>query len=372
MVAARRIIPKKLLIALMVAAILLVIARALLPLGVEYYVDRQLARADAYTGAVEDVDISLIRGQYALDGLHVEKRENPLPEPFLRVPRVELGLDWSAILAGEWVGDLHATRPVIAFVDGPSPEQSQDGLGTDWAERLDRLLPFRLNSLSVKDGALALYKTGEDGTSNLLGRLHAIDVEAQNFTNIREEGEEVFGTVAITATVQDEGLLRVSAEIDPLSDPPEMSVDAQLTELPLPELNPLLEAYANLDAEAGRVEIFVEFASADGRFEGYVKPLIRDAEILNLDTDGSFFGTLWEGVVEFAKNILENDETDRLGAQVPLEGELTAVDAELIPAVFSILRNAFIEALSVGLGRTIGLGDLRDEDNDGKEADEDG
>jgi hypothetical protein len=371
MVAARRIIPRKLLIALLVAAALLVIARALLPLLVEYYVDRQLARADAYTGAVDDVDISLIRGQYALDDLHVEKRENPLPEPFMRVSRLELGLDWSAILAGEWVGDVHAARPVIAFIDGPSPEQSQDGLGMDWAERLDQLLPFRLNNLTVEDGALVLYKTEVDGSTDLLGRVHAIDVKAENFTNIRESGEEVCGTVVITATVQDEGLLRVFAEIDPLSEPPEMSVDAQLTELPLPELNPLLEAYANLDAEAGRVEIFVEFASADGRFEGYVKPLIRDAEILNLDTDGSFFGTLWEGVVEFAKNILENDETDRVGAEVPLTGELTAVDAKLIPAVFSILRNAFIEALSVGLGRTIGLQDVREEDGD-KEGGEDG
>jgi hypothetical protein len=371
MVAARRIVPKNLLIALLVVAALLVIARALLPLLLEHYVNRQLAQADAYTGAVDDVDISLVRGQYALDDLHVEKRDNPLPEPFLRVPRLELGLDWSAVLAGEWVGDVHVTRPVIAFVDGPSPEQSQDGLGADWAERLDRLLPFRLNSLTVEDGTLALYKTEEDGSTHRLGQLHAIDVEAQNFTNIRESDEEVFGTVAITGTVQGEGLLRVFAEIDPLSDPPEMSVDAQLTELPLPELNPLLEAYANLDAEAGRVEIFTEFASADGRFEGYVKPLIRDAEILNLDEDGSFFGTLWEGVVELAKNILENDETDRVGAEVPLEGELTAVDAELIPAVFSILQNAFIEALSVGLGRTIGLGDVREEDAD-DETGEDG
>jgi Domain of Unknown Function (DUF748) len=364
MVAARRIIPPKLLIALLVAAALLLVARALLPLVVEYYVDRQLAQSEAYTGAVDDVDVSLIRGQYALDGLRVEKRDNPLPEPFLMVPRLELGLDWSAILAGEWVGDVYAAGPVIAFVDGPSPDQSQQGLGTDWTERLDRLLPFRLNSLTIEDGTLALYKTAEDGSTQRLGQLHAIDVEAENFTNIRESAEEVFGTVAITATVQDQGLLRVFAEIDPLSDPPEMSVDAQLTELPLPELNPLLEAYANLDAEAGGVEIFVEFASADGRFEGYVKPLIRDAEILNLDEDGSFFGTLWQGVVELAKNVLENDETDRVGAEVPLEGELTAVDAELIPAVFSILRNAFIEALSVGLGRTIGLGDVSEEDGE--------
>ena len=42
---------------------------------------------------------------------------------------------------------------------------------------------------------------------------------------------------------------------------------------------------------------------------------------------------------------------------MPLEGELTAVNAELIPAVFGILRNAFIEALSAGLGSSLNVAD---------------
>ena len=58
------------------------------------------------------------------------------------------------------------------------------------------------------------------------------------------------------------------------------------------------------------------------------------------------------------KKVLENPDTDRVGAEVPLEGELTAVEAHLITAMFSVLRNAFIEALSVGIGNEIGLEDI--------------
>ncbi len=359
---AKRTVFRRSMIAVLIVAAVLVIARALLPVVMEHYVNRELRTMDPYNGAVADVDVALIRGEYALDDLVLRKRDSDIPEPFLSAKRIDLGLDWSAIWAGELVGAVHVEKPVLAFVDGPTPETSQEGAGEEWLDRLETLVPFQLNSLTVDNGTAFLYKTEESGTTERLFRVHAIDVVAENFTNIRESEEEVFGTVAITATVEETGLFRLSAEIDPLTDPPELSVDAEVTGLPLPSLNPLLEAYANLDAEAGRVEIFVEFASADGRFDGYVKPLVRDAEILTLDEEGSFFGKVWESVVEFAKTILENDDTERVGAEIPLEGELTAVDADLIPAVFSILRNAFIEALSVGLGHTIGLENVQSDD----------
>ncbi len=353
-------------IALVVVAALLLLGRVLLPIVMEHYVNRQLRDMEAYHGAVADVDVAIIRGEYALKDLILQKRGAGIPQPFVSATRIELGLDWSAIWAGEWVGTVHAVEPVLAFVDGPTPDTSQEGAGGDWLDRLDTLIPFRLNSLTVENGTAFLYKSEQSGSTRRVLRVHAIDVEGQNFTNIRESDDKVFSTIAITATVEETGLFRLSAEIDPLSDPPVLTVDAELTGLPLTSLNPLLETYANLDAEAGRVEVFLELASAEGRFDGYIKPLIHDAEILNLDEEGSFFGKLWEGVAEVAKNILENDETDRVGAEIPMQGELTAVDSALIPALFSILQNAFIEALSVGLGHTIGLADVTEgEDTDG-------
>ena len=344
--------------ALLVVAVLLVAARAALPRVVEYFVNERLQSMEAYTGAVEDIDVAVVRGAYRIEGLRLDKRGGAVSEPLLIVKSIDLGLEWSALVHGEVVGDVHVLEPVIAFVDGPTDAEDQDGAGPDWAETLDALLPFDINSLEVENGTVSLYRTEEGAEPRQLLRLHGVTVTARNFTNVRESAEPVFATVALRGTVQEQGELNIAAELDPVSDPPVMTVDAELLDLPLTSLNPLLEAYANVDAEAGMVEIFAEFASREGRFEGYVKPLIRDADILRLDEEGSFFGKVWEGVVDAVKKIVENPETDRVGAQVPLSGELTAVDAELIPAVFSVLRNAFIEALSVGIGDVVGLEDI--------------
>jgi hypothetical protein len=358
---------------LLIVLAALIVARLALPWAIENYVNRQLQRMEEYSGSVQDIDVALIRGSYRIEQLLIEKRKGKIPQPLIAAESVIFGFDWSALLYGELVGDIRLENPILNFVDGPTDAQDQTGAGPDWAERLDALIPLHINSFDIVNGTITLYRTGDDGETKRLLHLHSATLHARNFTNIRESEEPVFATLTLDGRVQERGSLHLFTEIDPLSDPPVMALDAELVELPLPSLNSLLDAYANVDAEAGVVEIFIEFASKEGRFDGYVKPLVQDAEILRVDEEGSFFGKVWQGIVDAVAKILENPDTDRIGAQVPLSGELTAVDVELIPAVFSILENAFIEALSVGIGNVIGLEDIGlgpdkqapDDDNDG-------
>ena len=312
-------------------AVLLVAARAALPLVLESYANRELRELENYTGAVDDVDIALVAGSYTLRQLRLDKRNGEVEQPFLTADSITAGLDWFALLHGEFVGDIRMVRPVLGFVDGRTEAEDQFGIGPDWVERMNALLPFRINSFDIEDGTMSLYRTGDDGKDSVLVNLHSAELHARDFTNIRETAEPVFATLTLDGVVQEEGKLHLFTELDPLSDPPVLTLDAEIIDLPLPSLNPLLRAYANLDAEAGLVEIFTEFASRDGRFEGYVKPLVRDADILRLDEGGSFFGKVWQGVVDAVKKVLENPDTERIGAQVPLAGELTAVDARTDP-----------------------------------------
>lgn len=346
---------------ILVVVAILVAVRLALPVALKSYVNSELGKMKDYTGAVADVDVALLTSEYALDNLVLEKRGGEVPEPLLQIERVELGIDWDALLSAELVADIYALNPVLSFVDGPTEATSQLGGGPDWIARLNAIVPFQVNAFTAENGTVKLFRTEDSSGTDEISEISQISVEANNFTNTREENDEVFATFELSGMVQDTAPLKISAELDPIADPPEITLDASLVELPLTRLNALLRSYASIDAHAGNVEIYLEFASADGRFDGYVKPLIEDADILRLDEEGTFFGKVWEGVVEFAKNIFENQKTDQIAAEVPLTGKLTAVDAELIPAVFSILRNAFIEALSAGLGDKISLENVQAE-----------
>jgi len=334
------------------------VVRAALPGIVKYYVNDELADMQKFTGRVDDVDLSLWAGRYGLDRLELYRRNGLIPEPFLSVPRAEIGLDWSALIHGEWEAKIRLIEPVLTFVDGATPEETQAGTGPDWIAKVKKLAPLTINTFDVVAGQLRLLSTGDAGGLKETLDISQLMLEARNFSNVRERRETLHGTIAAVAKVQGVADAELNVQIDPLARPPELSVDAEVKHLPLTSLNAMLRTYAGVDAHAGSVEAYVEFASANGEFTGYAKPLVQGAEIFWPGERGSFFGKAWDLVVEGVKELFENPSTDQVGAKVPLAGELTAVDAELVPAVFSILKNAFVDALSAGIGHTVSLEDV--------------
>ncbi|HUO82896.1 MAG TPA: DUF748 domain-containing protein [Gammaproteobacteria bacterium] len=363
---------RKLLIALAIVAVVAIAARAALPFVVEYYANRTLAGLEGgYTGHVEDVDLAVWRGNYSLEGLRIDKREGDIPLPFASVPRLDVSIQWGALLRGALVAEVHAIEPRMVFVDAESKERSQTGMGPDWAEKLEALAPFRFNRVTVRDGRIEFRNFESEPPVEIY--IDDIEVLAENLTNIRGENDDVFGTVSARGLVMGETPVSVDARIDPVADPPELELDAQLEKLPLPMLNPLLDAYANVDAEAGTFSVYVEIATAGGRFEGYVKPLLENAEFLSRSDDENIFRKAWEGIVDLVAEVFENQPKERVATRVPLSGELDAVEAELVPAIFNILRNAFVQALSASISDTVSLEDVdesfRNEDQDGQEDD---
>lgn len=296
------------------------------------------------------------RGEYSLVDIRIDKKNSDIPEPFFSAPRADISIKWPALFRGALVAEVHAASPRMVFVDGKTEQRSQKGLGPDWAEKLEALAPFRFNRITVNDGRLEFRNFEAEPAVELY--VDTIRIVAENLTNIRDSESDVFATLETRGSTLGVTPMCVNARLDPVADPPEIDLDVELDKLPLPALNSFLEAYVNVDAEAGTFSLYAEIATADGRFKGYVKPLMEDAEFLTLSDEGGFFRKAWEGLVDVIAEVFENQSTGRFATRVPLSGELEAIDAELLPAVFHVLRNAFVQALSASISNTVGLEDV--------------
>jgi hypothetical protein len=105
--------------------------------------------------------------------------------------------------------------------------------------------------------------------------------------------------------------------------------------------------------------MYSELAAAEGRFEGYVRPILDDPEIFDADADAQGpFRKAWEALVNVAAKILENRQEQQVATQIPLRGEIQQPDAELLPAMINLLRNAFVAAFSHSLEGSISLRDV--------------
>jgi hypothetical protein len=72
------------------------------------------------------------------------------------------------------------------------------------------------------------------------------------------------------------------------------------------------------------------------------------------------FKRLWEGLVDFAAEILEDEGSEQVAARVPFSGSIEDPEAGVLQTVVSVLRNAFVSAFARSLEGSVSIRDVRE------------
>ena len=329
---------------LLAVVVLLVAARIAAPYVVLHYVNDRLAHMDGYTGHVDDVSLAIWRGAYQLDRLRIEKLRGHVPVPFVDAPHIDISVEWPALLRGAVVAKVFLDRPVINFVGGGA---HQTGGGNDWRAVVDDLVPITINLLTVRDGAVHYRDYSKRPAIDV--SVSRLAVVAHNLSTIRGREEALPASLEAHGTAQHSGALAVHARLDPFAERPTFVLDLALEHLAAPELNPLLRAYAGVDAERGRFFLYSELRSRDGHFEGYVKPMVEGLSVFHFGEQGDFLHQVRDAIVQIVEDLFENHGTDRFATRIPVSGTFAQVQVNGWAAFLGILYNTFIEAIRHGV-----------------------
>jgi hypothetical protein len=339
--------------------LVLVAARVALPYVVKDWVNGKLAAIEAYDGHVNDVDISLWRGAYRLDGIRLTKTGTDHPEPFFDAESIDFSVEWQSLLRGHLVSEGVLVSPDLNLVQAEAEEDSQLGTEEDWGRQLEALFPFEFNTIVVRDGVVTFSAPGIDTKDAITAT--DVDGEIKNLTNVEDSGEESFATFEATATVLESGSAAVAGSANPLAETPTFDVNLTVKDVHLPKVNPWLREYVKADAEAGDFELYTELAAADGRFEGYAKPILQNVDMYSSEEpEDNPFKRLWEGLVDFAAEILEDEGSEQVAARVPFSGSIEDPEAGVLQTVVSVLRNAFVSAFARSLEGSVSIRDVRE------------
>jgi hypothetical protein len=334
-----------LLVTFAIAAALLVV-RALLPSWVRAYVNGELERAPGYRGHVDDIDLALYRCAVRIQGVEIHREREKVPIPLFTADRIDLTVEWRALLHGALVGEMELFRPTFELVVGqtPAPATLPEEMG--WARRLVELYPFDFDRVAIHGGEIHFRAPRRDPPVDVA--LHDVTLEARNFTNSRALSAARPAHVTLEARAQRSGRVVAELAIDPLAARPDFRMELEVASVQLPELNDFLRAYVGVDAQRGRFDLTSHVVSDDGRFDGYVEPLLRDVDVLRLDEEAQeqgLFATLWEAAVGGAAEVLENQREDQLAARVPLHGSFEKPVVGVWGALVSLFENGYVEAL---------------------------
>jgi hypothetical protein len=335
--------------------LLLIILRLLLPAIVLSYANKSLAKMHGYYGHVNDIDIDLYRGAYILDSIYINKVDSPskAQTEFFSSRKVDLSIEWKSLLKGKLVGELEFLSPKLIFTKDKT-ELGQVAKDTsDFRKVLKDFMPLKINRFLVTQGSIHyLDKTTSPKVDISLKGTYIL---AQNLKNTSDKKEKLPSDVTARASAYG-GSLSLKMKLDALADKPTFDLSAEIKHANLAQLNDFFKAYGKFDISKGTFGLYSEFAAVDGKFKGYVKPIIKDLEVKGLeDRNDNFFQKAKETVIDVAATILKNQRKDQLATKIPIEGTFKNPNVDNWEAIWEVLKNAFIEALMPSIDNEIDL-----------------
>ena len=268
-----------------VVAAVAIAARLAAPLVAERYVNRALADMGEYHGRVSGIDLSLIRGGYVLRNLQIVKNDaTPETPPFATIPTMDLTLQWRELFKGSAVGQVVMNEPQLNLVQSEANQEKQLGTGVNWPEKIRDLFPFTLNVVEVRNGLVMFRAPGISTDDSLTVR--DFNLQLLNLTNVQDLEEPAFADLDARGFIMGNAPIVLTGSIDPNEMVPTFDIDLSIEGAKLVDVNPWLREFLKVDAEMGVFSMYSELAAAEGRFEGYVRPILEDPQFVKRERGG--------------------------------------------------------------------------------------
>lgn len=336
-------------------AILLITLRLILPYVVLHFANKTLANIKGYYGHIDDIDLALFRGAYIINHIYLNKTDSvsKIQTDFFRAKNIDLSVEWASIFHGSIVGELEFDSPVLIFTKDKVELSDVNKDTTDLRKLLKDFMPLKINRFEVFNGDL--HYADNTSTPKVDVALKQTHILALNLSNVTDDKIALPSTVIANALVY-EGTLTFDLKLNALNEHPTFDMNAKIKNTNLVLLNDFFKAYGNFDVNKGTFGLYTEIAAKNGKFKGYVKPFIKDLDVVGpQDKRDNFFNKIYEHIVGAAGVIFKNQKENQIATKIDLEGDFKNPKTKVIDAVWEVLRNAFIQALIPRIDNEISL-----------------
>jgi hypothetical protein len=333
------------------------------PMIILRVINHQMENMPEYTGHIKSLQFNIFTGQVTVKEFTMKKKGGKIPVPFIDVDKLWVGIDVKAIWHKRLVAKVEVDNFQLNFVKGPTKETSQTKVDKSWIDYFDKLMPIDINKIKVNDGNIHYRDFHSYPKIDVF--MDKFYLVGENLSTVKDTTKVLPATVNITANAYG-GTLAINTKLNIFKkDIPDFDVNAEIKNLPLTYINNFLRAYAKLDVQKGTFSVYAEAAAKDGVVKGYVKPLVKDLDVIDTRERKNmpFKDQVIESLVEVVAWIFENKKTERVATKVDFEGSIKKPYISIWGAIGEVLVNAFIEALMPTLENSININSVGTEDD---------
>jgi hypothetical protein len=333
----------------------LICIRIILPYVILHFANKNLASIPGYYGHIEDIDLALIRGAYRIDSIYLNKLDTITNKQtkFFSASAIDLSIEWRALFHGSIVGELIFEQPNLRFTREKVEPKDVEKDSSDFKDLKEDFMPLQVNRFEILNGDVRyLDETSNPKVDIWMTNMHAV---ATNLRNSYDSSKLLPAKVIARADVY-EGEFTFSLNINPLATQPTFDLNAELKNTNLVLLNDFFKAYAKIDVNKGKFGMYTEVAAKEGGFKGYVKPIIKDLDVVgHEDRQDNIFRKMWEGLVGLVGEVFKNQPKDQVATKIPFEGRLDNPDTDIWVTIVNVLQNAFIQAIQPSIDSEINI-----------------
>jgi hypothetical protein len=199
----------------------------------------------------------------------------------------------------------------------------------------------------VKDGQVLVVDASKPDQAVI--RIHGVELTLENFATrpALTRGEPT--VLAARGTLQKTGRVSMFATADPLAKQVTFAGQGRLEGLHVAELSDVIGAHADVTAEAGVLDMAVRFRAENGRITGGVRPILKGGS--TKPAKPGLKAKLESALADAGLSLFKDDVPGRnaVATTIPISGTLQDPQAQAIPTVIGVLRNAFVRGLSDSL-----------------------
>ncbi|MDB5038617.1 MAG: hypothetical protein JWQ35_2145 [Bacteriovoracaceae bacterium] len=334
-------------------------ARILAPSLIKYEINHQLDLSKTWKGRIEDVDLGVLSGTLKIQNGNISKTTKDLN---LNFRLIEITIAWLALLKKEIHLKALISNPLIVLNIGvsqpgkeaqpktlkrPSTSLQTKNKVLETKQALSEKWPIYIDTLKVKHLEFDIEDSKNQSIPSF--QIRDLNLEAENIWNhIQKQSGP--SNIRFSGVTSGNGRLTGKIWLSAFAPTPNLKAQIELKSLDLRAFNSFFRKKGNFDLKQGKFDMYMEAASKNWRVDGYIKPILSNVKFIDLKArkKESFFRRVWESLLQLIAGIVKNPQTKRVAGKIPFSGRLDDPSTSASSALVSILKNAFIQALSTG------------------------
>lgn len=294
---------------------------------------------------IGDLDVQIIRGAYAFDG--VTGRVKGQKVDFLKIDKVDVSMAWRELFKGKVVTDIEVHEADFSYTQELKDAIAKMPKKKDEATTVrDKLFPVKIERVDLKDSKVTLddYPSLAEDKKLELSKIEG------RLTNLTPAEKFPLSFFNLKATILGNSVVKATGHLNTLKKPMQWDVDGELQGFDLTGANKILKRKLPLTFTRGKLDLYAEAQSKDGNIEGYVKPFMKNIDVMRVQED--FKGPKhWfiEIVTAVGNLVLRATDTKTVATRIPFTVDKSGVNVDSGEALDKAIEHGFQQQLSPGV-----------------------